>query len=397
MNRGSPALKSLPGRRTVSNLVLGAGFALTGVGTVMLGVLLPVLSRKWGLRDDAAGFLFFLQFLGTSLGAVVTGVNRVRSLMIAYGLLTVSTCVLAFAGLPLVFVVFFCFGLGLGTAMTSTSLMVADRYREDCAAQLQRLNFAWAVGATTAPTLFLPYLRMATLKPLFFTLHGLFLALLIWVFLREGQEAPFSQPAMDRCLPQNLLFRGSLLPLVVLAVCAVGIEAALSGWLTTYSQRADPSHATSAILAISLFWSGITVSRLAFSTRLLAMVGRRRVIHLALWCLAASVVMLIGAHQPATIRVGSALAGLSLGPLYPLVLSFMLEVTSKGWIFAVGGAGAAIFPWLTGLLSAHYGSLRYGLVAPCSAALLMIVVVSISLQLTRPLPQTAITGKNLPV
>jgi fucose permease len=170
------------------------------------------------------------------------------------------------------------------------------------------------------------------------------------------------------------------MPLVVLAVCAVGIEASLSGWLTTYSRRADPAHEAGAVLAISLFWFGITFSRLVFSTRLLGMIGSRRVMRLALWCLAASVVMLISAHTPATIRVGSALAGLSLGPVYPLLLSFMLEFTARGWIFAVGGAGAAVFPWFTGVLSAHYGSLRYGLIAPCGAALLMVILVSMSLR-----------------
>lgn len=133
-------------------------------------------------------------------------------------------------------------------------------------------------------------------------------------------------------------------------------------------------------MAVSLFWVGMTFSRFVFSTRLLAIIGTRRLMRLALWCLSAAVVILIAAHTPATIRIGSTLAGLSLGPLYPLVLSFMLEFTGRGWIFAVGGAGAAVFPWFTGLLSAHYGSLRYGLIVPCGAALLMVVLVSMSLR-----------------
>jgi fucose permease len=40
---------------------------------------------------------------------------------------------------------------------------------------------------------------------------------------------------------------------------------------------------------------------------------------------------------------------------------------AETWIlfFAVGGIGAALLPWITGLVSAHFHSLRYGLVAPC--------------------------------
>lgn len=206
----------------------------------MLGVLLPVLAKKWGIRDDVSGFLFFVQFLGTSLGAVITGANHLRWLMVGYGLLAVSACALAFSGLPVVFPVLFCFGLGLGTVMTATSLVFADRYQGDCAVQLQRLNFAWAVGATSAPVLFIPYLRLTTLSPLFFTFQGLFLALFIWVLFRERRETPIFVPALDKGPPQNLSPRGSLVSLVVLAVCSVGVEASLSGWLTTYSRRADP-------------------------------------------------------------------------------------------------------------------------------------------------------------
>lgn len=371
-------MEYLPDRRTVSNLVLGTGFALTGAGTVMLGVLLPTLSKQLGLRDDTAGFLFFLQFLGSSLGAVITGYDHLRWLRVGYGLLAVSACALAFAGSWLVFPVFFCFGLGLGTAMTSTSLLFADRYSEELAAQLQRLNFAWAIGATSAPMLFLPYLQMTTLRPLYFTFLGFFLALLTWVFIQERQDTPRFRAAMEQSSPKNRWPQGSLPALIVLAACAVGIETALSGWLTTYSHRADPAQRAGTVLAISLFWFGMTFSRFVFSTRLLAMMGTRRVMRLALFCLAASAVLLILAHTPATIRVGSALAGLSLGPLYPLLLSFMLEFTGRGWIFAVGGAGAAIFPWFTGLLSAHCGSLRYGLVVPCAGALLMVALASIS-------------------
>jgi len=166
-----------------------------------LGVLLPAILQKWGLRDDAAGFLFLLQFLGSSLGAVLTGANRVHALMTGYGLLVASSCALAFAGLHTLFAVFFFFGLGLGMAMTATSLLFSDRYGNDRAAVLERLNFAWAAGATAGPMLFLPFLRLASLSPLFFTFEGLFLLLLVWVILRERQGASSTQSPADTSRP----------------------------------------------------------------------------------------------------------------------------------------------------------------------------------------------------
>lgn len=368
----------------MSSLVLGVGFGLTGAGTVMLGVLLPTLSHRWGLRDDAAGFLFFLQFFGSSLGALLTGSNRVRALIRGYGLLVVSACALAFAGLQLSFVIFFFFGLGLGMVMTATSLLFSDRYGDDRAAKLERLNFAWSAGATAAPLLFLPFLQKGSLNSLFFTFQGLFLLLLVWVFFRERRTAPGLplKPNASQCKSTAPLY--FLLPLVVMAMCAVGVDSSLSGWLTTYSHRADPGNAGWAALATSLFWFGIMLSRLVFSTRLLAIIGRRIVLFWTLWGTAISVMLLIAAHTPTPIRVVSVLAGLCIGPLYPLVLSFLLERSPRGWIFSVAGVGSAFFPWLTGLFSAHFGSLRFGLIAPCAAALLMIVLLPVSFRLSEP-------------
>jgi len=364
----------------VSSLVLGTGFALTGAGTVMLGVLLPVLSQRWGLRDDAAGFLFFLQFLGSSLGALLTGANRVHALLVGYGVLVASAGALAFAGPILSFAVFFFFGLGLGMAMTATSLLFSDRYGDERAAILERLNFAWSAGATAAPMLFLPFLQKGSLGSLFFTFQGMFLLLLVWVFFRERLLAPvmrLNSIALQLQGPAPLLF---LLPLVAMAMCAVGVESSLSGWLTTYTHRADPANLGWAALATSLFWLGVMLSRLVFSTRLLAIIGRRNVLLGALSGVALSVVLLMAAHAPVPIRAASGIAGLFIGPLYPLLLSYILERSPRGWIFSVAGLGSALFPWLTGLFSAHFGSLRLGLVAPCAAALLMIALLPLSLR-----------------
>lgn len=377
-----PAVGASERRRTVSSLVLGVGFGLTGAGTVMLGVLLPSLSQAWGLRDDTAGFLFFLQFLGSSAGALLTGTNRIRSLAGGYGLLVVMAGALTFAGPRMAFPIFLFFGLGLGMAMTSTSLLFSDRYGQGRAAMLERLNFGWSAGATAAPLLFMPFLHRASLRPLFFTFQGMFLLLLIWVMVRERHQDSCAQLPLKAAQTKDL---GSLLPLVILSVCAVGVEGSLSGWLTTYSHRAGRAGVGEAglggaAIATSLFWGGIMLSRLAFSTRLLAMVGRRKVLYATLWGAAASVALLVGANNPALIRVAAALAGLCVGPLYPLLLSYLLERTARGWIFAVAGLGSAIFPWLTGVLSAYYGSLRYGLIAPCCAALLMIVLLTVSMR-----------------
>jgi MFS transporter, FHS family, glucose/mannose:H+ symporter len=372
MSHGTFEAKPVLTRRILSSLVLGTGFSLTGAGTVMLGALLPVFSQRWALRDDASGLLLFLQFAGSALGAVFTGSHRIRSLTVGYGLLVLATCALAFSGSHTPFAAFFFYGLGLGMAMTSTSLLVTDRSGDQKAAKLQALNSVWSAGATAGPMLFVPILHKGGIRLLFLALMALFLLLLAWVIFRERNE-PNRAPELKS---QSHVSRsaGFLFPYVILAICAVGVETALSGWLTTYSQRAGLGSMAGAAIATSIFCFGGMLSRLALSTSLLAKIGRRATLRAAVWGVVVSVAVLIVAPYPAVILAVGALAGVCVGPLYPLLLSFMLERSAGGWIFAVGGFGAAVLPWLTGLLSSHFNSLRFGLMVPCAASLIMAIV-----------------------
>lgn len=358
--------------RTISGVILGVGNSLTGAGTVMLGVLLPIFSLKWGLRDDAAGFLLFLQFSGSALGAIFTSADRVRSLMRGYGMLAASSCALAFATRHTAFAIFFFFGLGLGMTMTATSLLFSDRWSDDRAAKLEALNFAWSAGAAIAPMLFLPFFMGADLELLFFPFGILSLAFLAWVTFGERRSQP--QVEVQELLPMTRSTPTQLVQLLVLAMCSVGIEASLNGWLTTYSHRAAPQGVTHAAMTTSLFWVGVVLSRLAFSTRLLAKMGRFGALQWNMWGLAVSMAMLTLTDNPTIMLFASGLSGIFTGPLYPLILSYLLERSTRGWIFAVAGTGSALLPWLTGLLSARFGSLHFGLLAPCGAVLLMIVL-----------------------
>jgi MFS family permease len=348
----------------------------------MLGVLLPTLSQRWGLRDDQAGFLLFLQLFASGLGAIVVGLNRIRSLAIGYGVLAAALAALSFGGPKIAYGAFFFFGLGLGMAMTSTSLLFSDRWSEDRAAKLEWLNFVWSAGAAAGPLCFLPFLRNGNLRLLFMIMVALSLGSLAWVALMEREARP--SMARRKSIQMNRSVRSTFALLLLLAMTTVGVEASLSGWLTTYSHRAGMRSLAGAALATSIFWLGEMLSRLVFSTNLLAKVGRRSVLTWGIWGVTGSAIAVIAAPHPRLILVAAAAAGASIGPLYPLLLSYLLEISPWGWFFAVGGMGAALFPWITGLVSAHSHSLRYGLVVPCLAGLAMAAVNALMFGLAQP-------------
>src|SRR5947209_3705546 len=57
---------------------LSAGFLLAGMGTVLLGPILPLLATKWHMQDADSGLLLFAKFTGAFVGGVSVP-RRLRS------------------------------------------------------------------------------------------------------------------------------------------------------------------------------------------------------------------------------------------------------------------------------------------------------------------------------
>ena len=72
------------------------------------------------------------------------------------------------------------------------------------------------------------------------------------------------------------------------------------------------------------------------------------------------------------------LSALSLAPLYPLIVSFLLARTgnhaSLGPLFATASFGGASLPWLTGVFSTQLHNLRIGFLVPAAGAALLLLL-----------------------
>ncbi len=155
----------------------------------------------------------------------------------------------------------------------------------------------------------------------------------------------------------------------------VGVENALGGWLPSYAMRTGPSlHASS----ISLyFWIAELTGRLLV-TMLMALLGEAPLYRFCLAMLILTQIILCAVAHISTAGVITLtiLAALSLAPLYPLILSFLLERTGRharlGPLFATASLGGATLPWLTGVFSTHFHGLRAGLLIPAAATVLLL-------------------------
>jgi MFS transporter, FHS family, glucose/mannose:H+ symporter len=356
--------------------LLHLGFALTGVGTVLLGSILPRLSAQWHLRDKDAGLLLLVQFAMSASGALLVRRNFWKTLAWGYGLMSggaFAVFLLQQRSLP----AFGVFGLGLGLAMTSTTMLTSRRYPQRMGAALALLNFSWSAGSVACPLLAAQFLRHATGSTVF-VLVGL--TALPFAFLPLlGDRDDLHASAVPGPAPAGLREATTIVYFAFLAFLYVGIEATVGNWMSTYASRTTAWSAARSTLAVAVFWAALLLGR-ALTPVMLTRVPEQRLYRVSVFATIAGVLVLLSAHTPLTILSGAAVTGLSLAPLFPLILALFLaeigESNNTGWVFAVAGLGGAVLSWLTGIVSSDTGSLRIGLLVPGSAALLMLLMMA---------------------
>jgi MFS transporter, FHS family, glucose/mannose:H+ symporter len=348
-------------------------FTLTGIGTTLLGCILPVLSLSWHLNDSGTGFLLAVQFAGASCGALLVRSHLYATILRGHLLMIVGALSIAVCHGHLAPPLFFCFGLGLGSAMTATSMLVARICGTTRASSLSLLNASWGFGAVICPMIVTLWERHRSPTSIFLAMvfAVALSALLLWL-----HRVYLSMFYDDFATAQNLRSRLSLLvPLSLFAFLYVGVEASISSWMMTYVRRLHISSTLIAPLATSFFWIALLIGR-ATAPAILKKISEAQLLTLSLILLLFSNVLLILSHTSLMSIASATLAGLMLAPIFPLCLSRVLTITSRPsesrWVFAVSGLGGSVLLWTTGQIAALGGSLRTGLMVPLLASGIML-------------------------
>jgi MFS transporter, FHS family, glucose/mannose:H+ symporter len=354
---------------------LHLGIALTGVGTTLLGCILPALITTWHLKDDRAGLLLAAQFTGSSFGALLVNTDFFGSILRGYLLLIAGAVSLVFFSGSFQIFLFLVFGLGLGLAMTATSMLVSSLFGEKRGAALSLLNASWATGAVLCPviaSLWISHWRPIYLFPVFAAAIALTIVLIgsnrAAFAVNKNRESPVE-------IPLRLL--KLLLASTALAFLYVGVEVSISGWMMTYVHRIPASGRLWAPIATSGFWIALVCGR-ALVPIALRRIPEARLLTLSLAIAFLSTLLLLLSHALIAIVCSVILAGLVLGPIFPLCMANVLALTNDSprtkWIFAIPGLGGAALAWMTGKVSAYDGSLRAGLLVPFCTLGIMIIL-----------------------
>ena len=351
------------------------GCALTGVGTTLLGCILPTLHTSWHLDDRRAGILFASQFTGSALGALLVRSDFFRSLVGGYFLLIGSAISLTFFTGFVEALLFLAFGLGLGLTMTATSMLVGSTFLRNRGAALSVLNAVWGIGAALTPLIASLWVGRWPPTYLFLILAAV---LTVTLLLVGKNRATFVGGARSAALDASRRTQLKLISMIaVISFLYVGTEVSVSGWMMTYVGRLPISSKAWAPIAASCFWVAVICGR-TLVPAILRWLSEAQLLTSSLTMAFIGILLLLLSNLPLAIVLSATLAGLALAPIFPLCLAKVLKLTHDSpdskWIFAISGLGGAVLPWITGELSAHSGSLRIGLLVPVFALGAMMIL-----------------------
>jgi fucose permease len=339
---------------------------------------------RWQLSDVAAGSLFTIQFAGGLAGGAVSGAIAARvgagpTLAVGHGLMAIGVATFAVAGHVAGAIGMAIAGVGLGFVIPTTNLMSAKLSPHRPAAALGAVNLCWGVGAAIWPLIVGSFGGRGMLDAVLLSTCVLLAALALFVV-----RVPFPRDDAD-VRPKS----GSPMPaavrLAMFGTCIAlysGSEAAFGGWITEYARRIGSDSGWE--VAAAAFWGGVTAGRAAVAVWLARRMESATLflgLAVVFACLA---LVLIVPYGPLILPL-SAICGLGLAPAFPVTVAALAHefpARFAGPMVALGSAGAAVLPWLVGVVSDRTGSLTTGL-----TTLLVSIGILVGLHMVRVLGQ----------
>lgn len=352
-----------------------ATFVVLGIVTTLLGPTLPLLSARWSISGAQAGTLFFWQFVSSTVGTLLSGAilaKRSFKLAVLTGvvLCLFGTAALATANWTVGRYAVACYGFGLGISLPAINLAVAEANRNRRAASVSLLNFAWGIGAVSGPVL------LDALHSLTFFL----IAVSVLLGLSLIASALSVMPAKAEHKSADEAKKGSRLWLLVPLMAAsmflfCGVENAVGGWASSLALPSFSSAFTATSASIA-FWTFFLAGR-ALPPVALRKMSEARLLLVSIILAASGVLVFYFADHAIMILLACALAGLGIGPGFPLLIARVSELigpehSASMVCFSFAGIGAATLPPLVGFVGARFAQPRAGLLLPVGGLLLLI-------------------------
>jgi fucose permease len=399
-----PAARAAGPRPASERRQIGLGFfafIMIGANDGGGGVLLPSQQAFYHVDKATIGLLFLAATLGYLVAAFTSGLLTERLGQRAFLMLGAAGFLAAALALslapPFAALLGLLFLLGFGVAALDAGLNAYFAGLPRNTTVLNYLHAFYGLGALLGPLVASGVLAAG---------GGWNVVYLVWAALavvtlagsaRIIPRAPRVEAPAGAPRERNVLAQALRLPAVRWAAAFllvyVGAEVVIGAWSFSLLTEERGQSTLLAGWAVSGYWMGLTVGRLALG-RVAARVGNRRLIEGCLIGVAGGLLLLWLAPGGLTSAAGLWLTGFSLGPIFPTTIALLstrvaarLLPSAIGFLASAGSAGAALFPWLAGAIAQRWG---LGALLPGVIALAVVMfAIWPALQTGRPAPDAA--------
>jgi fucose permease len=354
-----------------------------GLNDSIPGAIIPYIEKEYDVGYAVVSLIFVANALGFILAAPCTfylenRLGRSRVYMLSFALLTATyATIICGPPFPVVVLGFFLLGLGLATNLALNNVFCANLANRTMA--LGGLHGGYGIGGTVGPLMATAIASNGTKWPfVYFISLGISmvnLAFAGWSFWNYEKDLPAQlnagtqqtsqndteAPSKKQLLKQAVKNRVTILGALFIFAYQ-GAEVSISGWVVSFLisyRNGDPSKVG---YVSAGFWAGVAIGRFLLShpahkfgekVSVVALIASSLVFQLLVWL----VPNVIGD------AVAVSIVGLLLGPVYPCAASVFtvlvprsIQISSIGFISAMGSSGGAIAPFFTGLLAQRFST-----------------------------------------
>lgn len=375
-----------PQSETKRRLVISlhAGFLLIGILTVLLGQILPFLSKQLAVNDEQAGYFFVAQFIGSLTGTFFYSqtVKKIGYLKMLFG----GFCLMAMGCFGLnvgswfgCLASIYFYGIGIGATIPAVNLLIIELNREKSSSASTIINFFWGVGAILCK----PFIDFTASFDTIFLPTALLGGLLLVggaTILFAGFQPNFAKKAEVAGSDVTPVWKTPTAWLIaVFSFLQVGIEGSVGGWITTYELRLTGIAADRWISAAPFFFLFLVIGR-GIAPLFLRYLRENTLIFINLLWMSGGIILILLTQNLVSLLVGAALLGFGTSSIYPLNIARFMKVfgsraaQNSTPLFVLGSSGAAFTTWFVGFISTNFDSLRAGFSVILVSCLWLIVL-----------------------
>ena len=250
------------------------------------------------------------------------------------------------------------------------NLLVAEVNEGRRSATLNLLNFCWSAGAVACPFLVAAAAKSHRIPIFLGAVAGFALLVAVGIAVMPGSIVePSSNDASRKAGPGIRFMQNAVVMLGALFFLYVGVENGFGGWIASYAKSLGNLTPSQAVMSPSFFYAALMLGRWVAPLALRS-IDEVRLVQGGLLVGCAGMGGLVLSHEWWGVILSASVAGLGLACVYPITISLLSREFGAGAarlgsvMFTLSNVGGGLLPWVVGLSSNHFDSLKAGLAVP---------------------------------